>query len=73
MDLDLNLAHVDSSQKKRKAKLLGGLERGLEKVITVLPPGKKKQFSRRGPRKLKVCLLEQYLMGVIALGNIQYY
>ncbi|XP_031459038.1 maternal embryonic leucine zipper kinase-like [Phasianus colchicus] len=53
VDLDLNIAHVDSSQKKRKAKLFGSLERGLDKVITMLTPGKKKRFSRHGPRKLK--------------------
>ncbi|XP_021236938.1 maternal embryonic leucine zipper kinase isoform X1 [Numida meleagris] len=53
VDLDLNLAHVDSSQKKRKAKLFGSLERGLDKVITMLTPGKKKRFTREGPRKLK--------------------
>uniref|UniRef100_A0A8C3LDW9 Maternal embryonic leucine zipper kinase n=1 Tax=Chrysolophus pictus TaxID=9089 RepID=A0A8C3LDW9_CHRPC len=53
VDLDLNIAHVDGSQKKRKAKLFGSLERGLDKVITMLTPGKKKRFSRHGPRKLK--------------------
>ncbi|XP_015136280.2 maternal embryonic leucine zipper kinase isoform X1 [Gallus gallus] len=53
VDLDLNRGHVDSSQKKRKAKLFGSLERGLDKVITMLTPGKKKRFSRPGPRKLK--------------------
>ncbi|XP_048817336.1 maternal embryonic leucine zipper kinase isoform X1 [Lagopus muta] len=53
VDLDLNLANVQSSQKKRKAKLFGSLERGLDKVITMLTPGKKKRFSRHGPRKLK--------------------
>uniref|UniRef100_A0A669QEZ3 non-specific serine/threonine protein kinase n=1 Tax=Phasianus colchicus TaxID=9054 RepID=A0A669QEZ3_PHACC len=42
VDVGLNLAHVDSSQKKRKAKLPGSLERGLDKVITMLTPGKKK-------------------------------
>lgn len=70
MDLDLNRGHVDSSQKKRKAKLFGSLERGLDKVITMLTPGKKKRFSRPGPRKLKVCLLVKYFMEMIALENI---
>ncbi|XP_062455787.1 maternal embryonic leucine zipper kinase [Rhea pennata] len=50
---DLNLAHVDSSQKKRKAKMFGSLERGLDKVITMLTPSKKKRSSTDGPRKLK--------------------
>ncbi|CAN0303986.1 unnamed protein product [Bubo scandiacus] len=53
LELDLNLAHVDSIQKKRKAKIFGSLERGLDKVITMLTPNKRKRFSRDGPRKLK--------------------
>ncbi|XP_056368999.1 maternal embryonic leucine zipper kinase isoform X1 [Oenanthe melanoleuca] len=53
VELDLNLAHVDSSQKKRKAKIFGSLERGLDKVITMLTPSKKKQCTRDCPRKLK--------------------
>ncbi|NXX17992.1 MELK kinase, partial [Podargus strigoides] len=53
VDLDLNLAHVDSSQKKRKAKIFGSLERGLDKVITMLTPSKKKRSARDCPRKLK--------------------
>ncbi|KFZ59772.1 Maternal embryonic leucine zipper kinase, partial [Podiceps cristatus] len=53
VELDLNLAHVDSSQKKRKAKIFGSLERGLDKVITMLTPSKKKRSTRERPRKLK--------------------
>ncbi|XP_068857514.1 maternal embryonic leucine zipper kinase isoform X3 [Aphelocoma coerulescens] len=53
VELDLNLALVDSSQKKRKAKILGSLERGLDKVITMLTPSKKKRCTRYCPRKLK--------------------
>ncbi|KAM6290020.1 maternal embryonic leucine zipper kinase [Aegotheles albertisi] len=53
VDLDLNLAHVDSSQKKRKAKIFGSLERGVDKVITMLTPSKKKRSTRDGPRKRK--------------------
>ncbi|XP_064591718.1 maternal embryonic leucine zipper kinase isoform X5 [Zonotrichia leucophrys gambelii] len=53
VELDLNLAHVDSSQKKRKAKIFGSLERGLDKVITMLTPSKKKRCTRDCPRKLK--------------------
>ncbi|KAM6037116.1 maternal embryonic leucine zipper kinase isoform 4-T4 [Theristicus caerulescens] len=53
VELDLNLAHVDSSQKKRKAKIFGSLERGLDKVITMLTPSKKKRSTRDRPRKLK--------------------
>ncbi|NXT31714.1 MELK kinase, partial [Pelecanoides urinatrix] len=53
VELDLNLAQVDSSQRKRKAKIFGSLERGLDKVITMLTPSKKKQSTRDHPRKLK--------------------
>ncbi|XP_075267017.1 maternal embryonic leucine zipper kinase [Opisthocomus hoazin] len=53
VDLDLNLAHVGSSQKKRKAKIFGSLERGLDKVKTMLTPRKKKRSTRDRPRKLK--------------------
>ncbi|XP_009082564.1 PREDICTED: maternal embryonic leucine zipper kinase-like, partial [Acanthisitta chloris] len=53
VELDINLAHVDSSQKKRKAKIFGSLERGLDKVITMLTPSKKKRSTRDCPRKLK--------------------
>ncbi|KAM9213355.1 Maternal embryonic leucine zipper kinase [Leptosomus discolor] len=53
VELDLNLAYMDSSQKKRKAKIFGSLERGLDKVITMLTPRKKKRSARDRPRKLK--------------------
>ncbi|XP_010199147.2 maternal embryonic leucine zipper kinase [Colius striatus] len=53
LEMDLNVAHMDSSQKKRKAKIFGSLERGLDKVITMLTPSKKKQFTRDRPRRLK--------------------
>ncbi|NWU46262.1 MELK kinase, partial [Dromas ardeola] len=52
-ELDLNVAHVNRSQKKRKAKIFGSLERGLDKVITMLTPSKKKRCTRDCPRKLK--------------------
>ncbi|KFO86830.1 Maternal embryonic leucine zipper kinase [Buceros rhinoceros silvestris] len=53
VELELDVAHVDSSQKKRKAKIFGSLERGLDKVITMLTPSKKKRLARDYPRKLK--------------------
>ncbi|XP_059689555.1 maternal embryonic leucine zipper kinase isoform X2 [Gavia stellata] len=53
VELDLNVAHMDSCQKKRKAKIFGSLERGLDKVITMLTPSKKKRSTRDGPRKLR--------------------
>ncbi|NXN70002.1 MELK kinase, partial [Himantopus himantopus] len=53
VELDLDRAHRSSSQKKRKAKIFGSLERGLDKVITMLTPSKKKRSTRDCPRKLK--------------------
>ncbi|KAM6391719.1 maternal embryonic leucine zipper kinase [Rhynochetos jubatus] len=53
VELDLDLAHVGSSQKKRQAKIFGSLERRLDKVITMLTPSKKKRSTRDRPRKLK--------------------
>ncbi|XP_051633585.1 maternal embryonic leucine zipper kinase isoform X4 [Manacus candei] len=53
VELGLNLGHMDSSQKKRKAKIFGSLERGLDKVITMLTPSKKKRCTRSCPRKRK--------------------
>ncbi|XP_034043911.1 maternal embryonic leucine zipper kinase [Thalassophryne amazonica] len=42
----------DSSKKKRAGKVFGSLERGLDKVITMLTPSKRKGL-RDGPRKIK--------------------
>ncbi|XP_044141732.1 maternal embryonic leucine zipper kinase-like [Bufo gargarizans] len=53
VDLDLNQAHLDSAQKKKGAKVFGSLERGLDKVITMLTPSKRKGCTRDGPRKLR--------------------
>lgn len=53
VDLDLNQAHLDSGQKKKGAKVFGSLERGLDKVITMLTPSKRKGCTRDGPRKLR--------------------
>ncbi|NXW53957.1 MELK kinase, partial [Eurystomus gularis] len=52
-DLSLHLAHGDRSQRKRKSKLFGSLERGLGKVKVMLTPYKKKRYSTDQPRKLK--------------------
>lgn len=71
MELDLNLTHVDSSQKKRKAKIFGSLERGLDKVITMLTPSKKKRSTRDGPRKLKVWSLYKSYMKSVITESIQ--
>ncbi|XP_063313344.1 maternal embryonic leucine zipper kinase [Pelobates fuscus] len=53
VELDLNQAHLDSAQKKKGAKVFGSLERGLDKMITMLTPSKRKGFTREGPRKLR--------------------
>ncbi|XP_073447850.1 maternal embryonic leucine zipper kinase isoform X1 [Aquarana catesbeiana] len=53
VDLDLNQAHLDSAQKKKGGKVFGSLERGLDKVITMLTPSKRKACARDGPRKLR--------------------
>ncbi|XP_010280183.1 PREDICTED: maternal embryonic leucine zipper kinase [Phaethon lepturus] len=53
VESDLDQAHVDGSQKKRKAKIFGSLERGLDKVITMLTPSKKRRSTRDHPRTLK--------------------
>ncbi|XP_023812237.1 maternal embryonic leucine zipper kinase [Oryzias latipes] len=42
----------DSGKKKRAGKMFGSLERGLDKVITMLTPSKRKAL-RDGPRKIK--------------------
>uniref|UniRef100_A0A669EFJ2 Maternal embryonic leucine zipper kinase n=1 Tax=Oreochromis niloticus TaxID=8128 RepID=A0A669EFJ2_ORENI len=42
----------DSGKKKRGGKMFGSLERGLDKVITMLTPNKRRAL-RDGPRKIK--------------------
>ncbi|XP_061490669.1 maternal embryonic leucine zipper kinase isoform X2 [Rhineura floridana] len=51
VEVDLN--HLESGQKKKGTKMFGSLERGLDKVITMLTPNKKKGSAKEGPRKLK--------------------
>ncbi|KAM8961601.1 maternal embryonic leucine zipper kinase [Pelodytes ibericus] len=53
VELDLNQAHLDGTQKKKGAKVFGSLERGLDKMITMLTPNKRKGCAREGPRKLR--------------------
>lgn len=43
----------DSGKKRRAGKMFGSLERGLDKVITMLTPSKRRG-PRDGPRKIKV-------------------
>ncbi|TSN95718.1 Maternal embryonic leucine zipper kinase [Bagarius yarrelli] len=50
--LDLAGCQVDSGQKRKAGKVFGSLERGLDKVITMLTPSKRKN-QRDGPRRIK--------------------
>ncbi|XP_051561586.1 maternal embryonic leucine zipper kinase-like isoform X2 [Myxocyprinus asiaticus] len=50
--LDLAGCQVDSGQKRKGGKVFGSLERGLDKVITMLTPSKKRGLQD-GPRKIK--------------------
>ncbi|XP_049328394.1 maternal embryonic leucine zipper kinase isoform X2 [Astyanax mexicanus] len=50
--LDMAGCQVDSGQKRKAGKVFGSLERGLDKVITMLTPNKKRGL-RDGPRRIK--------------------
>ncbi|XP_048852503.1 maternal embryonic leucine zipper kinase [Brienomyrus brachyistius] len=50
--LDMATPQTDSAQKRKGAKVFGSLERGLDKVITMLTPNKKRAL-RDGPRRIK--------------------
>ncbi|XP_063506230.1 maternal embryonic leucine zipper kinase isoform X6 [Pongo pygmaeus] len=54
VELDLNQAHMEETPKRKGAKVFGSLERGLDKVITVLTRSKRKGAARDGPRRLKL-------------------
>ncbi|XP_047556762.1 maternal embryonic leucine zipper kinase isoform X1 [Lutra lutra] len=54
VELDLNQAHVEDTPKRKGAKVFGSLERGLDKVITVLTRSKRKGSAKDGPRRLKL-------------------
>lgn len=58
MEMDLNQAHVEDTPKRKGTKVFGSLERGLDKVITVLTRSKKKGSAKDEPRRLKVSGLE---------------
>ncbi|XP_060093009.1 maternal embryonic leucine zipper kinase [Heteronotia binoei] len=53
LELDLNQVHLESGQKRKGAKMFGSFERGLDKVITMLTPSKRKGSAKEGPRKLR--------------------
>ncbi|XP_031416153.1 maternal embryonic leucine zipper kinase [Clupea harengus] len=50
--LDMAGCQSDSAQKRKGGKVFGSLERGLDKVITMLTPSKKRGL-RDGPRRIK--------------------
>ncbi|XP_006887017.1 PREDICTED: maternal embryonic leucine zipper kinase [Elephantulus edwardii] len=54
VELDLDQVHVEDTPKRKGTKVFGSLERGLDKVITVLTRSKKKSSARNGPRRLKL-------------------
>lgn len=62
VELDLNQAHVEDTPKRKGIKVFGSLERGLDKVITVLTRSKRKGSAKDGPRRLKVSGLEFFNM-----------
>ncbi|XP_072880096.1 maternal embryonic leucine zipper kinase isoform X3 [Hemitrygon akajei] len=53
LDINLYQNNGESSQKKKGTKMFGSLERGLDKVITMLTPSKRKRPFKDGPRKIK--------------------
>ncbi|XP_023571843.1 maternal embryonic leucine zipper kinase [Octodon degus] len=54
MEVDLNQAHMEDTPKRKGTKVFGSLERGLDKVITVLTRSKRKGCAKDGPRKVKL-------------------
>ncbi|XP_039614223.1 maternal embryonic leucine zipper kinase [Polypterus senegalus] len=53
LEIDPEQDHLGSAQKKKGTKVFGSLERGLDKMITMLTPSKKKGSMKDGPRKIK--------------------
>lgn len=54
VELNLNQVHVEETPKRKGTKVFGSLEKGLDKVITVLTRSKRKGSVKDGPRRLKV-------------------
>ncbi|XP_004600299.2 maternal embryonic leucine zipper kinase isoform X4 [Sorex araneus] len=54
VELDLNQIHIEDTPKRKGAKVFGSLERGLDKVITVLTRSKKKGTTKDGLRRRKL-------------------
>ncbi|KAJ8794481.1 hypothetical protein J1605_018934 [Eschrichtius robustus] len=53
VELNLNQVHVENTPKRKGTKVFGSLEKGLDKVITVLTRSKRKGSAKDGPRRLK--------------------
>lgn len=64
-------ATSDSGRKKRTGKVFGSLERGLDKMINMLTPNRKRGL-REGPRKIKVELGDAPLWFCSVLPNMSY-
>ncbi|XP_051013400.1 maternal embryonic leucine zipper kinase [Acomys russatus] len=54
MEVDLNQAHMEDTPKRKGANVFGSLERGLDKVLTVLTRSKKKGSAKDRPRRRKL-------------------
>ncbi|XP_036711547.1 maternal embryonic leucine zipper kinase isoform X2 [Balaenoptera musculus] len=53
VELNLNQVHVENTPKRKGTRVFGSLEKGLDKVITVLTRSKRKGSAKDGPRRLK--------------------
>ncbi|XP_040860284.1 maternal embryonic leucine zipper kinase isoform X1 [Ochotona curzoniae] len=53
VELDLHQAHMEDTPRRKGTKVFGSLERGLDKMITVLTRSKRKGSAKDGPRRLK--------------------
>lgn len=62
MELDLNQAHIEEIPKRKGTKVFRSLERGLDKVITVLTRSKRRGSAKDWPRRLKVSGLGFFAM-----------
>ncbi|XP_070451925.1 maternal embryonic leucine zipper kinase-like [Equus przewalskii] len=54
VELDLNQAHIEEIPKRKGTKVFRSLERGLDKVITVLTRSKRRGSAKDWPRRLKL-------------------
>ncbi|XP_013008692.1 maternal embryonic leucine zipper kinase [Cavia porcellus] len=54
VEVDLNQAYMEDTPKRKGTRVFGSLERGLDKVITVLTRSRRKGCARDGPRRVKL-------------------